>query len=371
MESALYATEDVALKMSDAAGSTELNVQRTHVGLMASLLGVRLGFAPSDSVVLDARLLQGRTTVSFDNDSSRPQAESTFFSVLPSLEFLLATGESVRPFISGTLGYRAGSTSVGGEETGNYSDVVYGASGGIHVFATPSFSIAFAVSALGLSGSGKEGTLDYDQSGSLFSLMVGLNGWIGGSVAGGGTAAPAPPEPRAPEAAAVPSTVPAPNAQSATPPAVAVQEGLVGTSIAFYGAGTVRLSGRPSQNGRLITVRLVPSSAHDLSSCTSVTFVVGDRSYALEDLQNGTEAIGMVPAPYLQGKLDIMAVAAAGESSQSAHLLVCGKQRWGIGQSVRATFYRFFGTFREEARRAGTWLEEGEERVEGAEGPVP
>jgi hypothetical protein len=180
----------------------------TSAGVGAAALGVDLGYAAGDYIVIGGRVFWQTQSISV---GSTDLGSQSFVSILPYVEATLSPGSRIRPAFGGTLAYASRSTESEDGDGSSFSALGFGAYGGVHFFATETFSISPLLMIAYVSGSSDPGGADASEIDVFF--VVELAGWIGGRreeppaqtppgwtgpQTGWGGSAPAPPQPQPP-----------------------------------------------------------------------------------------------------------------------------------------------------------------------------
>lgn len=203
-----------AVKLSLDAGVVDLDVfpdryNQFTLGVGGLSLGPGIGYLVTDGFAIGARTSFGFTVF----DPTTPgDTVSGVAALVPYFEALIGDGDIV-PFVGGQLGFVAQFPD--GRDA--YASAIVGAFGGVHIFATPSFSVSPFASINFLYDGGLE------RAGLGLALGFSLVGWIGGS---GGEAAPMGPGEPAPADNPEPVWQPPPSQGSSAPPASDPEGGL-------------------------------------------------------------------------------------------------------------------------------------------------
>ncbi|MEC7520067.1 MAG: hypothetical protein VYE22_09395 [Myxococcota bacterium] len=149
-----------------------------QVGLTPSQLGFGASYMVLENLAIGARTSFGFVLV----DPAAPgDSIAGQISLLPFVEAVLPMGETMAAFVGGQLGFVADFPDV----RDPYASLTAGAFGGIHIFASDSFSI----SPFGQLNFLYRG--DAERAGFQIVLGFSLVGWIGGGESPGGGAQPA------------------------------------------------------------------------------------------------------------------------------------------------------------------------------------
>lgn len=369
LEAIMVETQSVSVKgtFTDESGEEQIvdsQLDRSSSGLLASTLGLGLGLGFGDHVVLGARILQGSQGVKI-NDGVETTSSSVSF--LPFAEFLLSSHTPFQPYLGVTAGIRTGSTEVDNDEVSNFDSTLTGLNLGAHIFVSDSFSIDPALSFLYVSETAEEtvgGSLEpvkLEGSGTLILLSFGLTGWLGSN--SGPAPAPAPRRRRAPrqdpdvtqEAAAradEPEHIPTPGVTSASEEEVVLRMQLVNR-------GTLRLAGKPAQDGRRIEAHLLAYGDPVFESCSDISLRVGDDAVNVSatDVRYGRKPRGDSGIDILQGKLDIVDLAtfvkASKDYKDDPRITACGEE-YAFTMAQTSSIKEFAQKFVKAAKQAGT-----------------
>lgn len=132
-------------------------------------VGVSVGFQIIEPLIIGARTGFGAFVSHVDTPG--PLDHQTFtsglFALIPYVEYMFLTG-NIRPFVGGELGFQLTFPDGGDTQAG----FIAGALGGVHIFATPSFSIS-PTAFLDFIYRGAD-----ENAGFAFGGVVTLQGWI-------------------------------------------------------------------------------------------------------------------------------------------------------------------------------------------------
>jgi hypothetical protein len=158
--------DGVDASMSDASFS-----------LASTSFGPGVSYGIDDTWMIGARASFITRTMSWQNDVV-PEATSSGLGLYVSAEYLLGEG-SVRPFVGPLAGIESTSASSGGAKA-SASNLLLGVQGGLHAFATSSFSIDPSVLLAYTTGSTGPEDHSLDVSGFTIGLRLAMSGWLGG-----------------------------------------------------------------------------------------------------------------------------------------------------------------------------------------------
>lgn len=357
LQSSFYASDAVTVELD----GEEDDFTRRRVGIGGLGLGASLGFAIGEYVVLGARV--GYDSQTIDSGSSSSETTISSHLALGNVEAVLMPGSRTRPMFMGLLGLIGSTTTVGTSEL-TFSGFAFGFGGGVHLFATETFSITPSLSFIWSSGSadlrgedefGDSVSTELDQSQFTVMLAVELAGWIGGQPTqapppewGAGGAPPAgpgqappgwmgtPPPPSAPRGSVQLPPLP-PNPVTGEVPLSQATMDLVAT---WSAPDTVEL--RMRAWGMQARFR----------NCTSFTLRDGTSELPLEVVDNRIGALGrgveeVVIARAPRAALERMLAAPA------PAVTLCGTA-WQLDAQARNMLDMFLRRLREQAQRYGT-----------------
>lgn len=321
-----------------SAGS-DITATDTTFGPTASGLGFELGFGLTESWLVGIQLLGSSATSGTDSPGATDLKASSY-SLLPRVEYVLAPGSPVAPYLGATLGLRGSSVSGAPGAKASTSDFALGGVAGLRVFALPGFSIDPSVTLLGSTGKERLDGQSFDRGGFTFLLGVALSGWLdsGGS----------PPE--APSAGtSLPRSPPGFGAQSAT--LDTDDDGTIRSDIAVGSGRQLRLMGRPLREGKEVLVTFIDNDAESpsLSQCREIRAIIDGDEQTLSEprpVPGASSALQVLVAPSLLQSL--------GNANHVANLVLCGRT-WQVTRDAQLTMLKFFSHFRESAQRYGHW----------------
>jgi hypothetical protein len=196
LNSAFYVSESTTLTVPDrfvdpggGSGSMDFDMTNVRLGIGGPALGADLGFVASTQLVVGGRLAWSSVTAESDE---REIGSGSSFMLLPYLEFMPGTpGATVRAAMTVMLGYMTSSTTSfdsSGDTTfeTSTSGLAFGASIGMHVFGTPTFTVSPSFGVIYSTGSTESGSGGSSSGDSIDSsvltvlLAVELAGWMGG-----------------------------------------------------------------------------------------------------------------------------------------------------------------------------------------------
>lgn len=253
MDGTAYVNESATLTVN----GQDTSFTGTQYGLFGSGLGAGYAYGISPTLVFGAHVAHAHTSVTADNKTS----EQSALWVLPTLEIYLSSSGAVRPYLAPSVGFTVASATVDGQDAYSWTSIAAGASAGVHLFATDTFSIAPNGGVFMTSGTGDFGGTSVDRKSVVVQLNLSFAGWIGGKP----ERAPVTPEPTRVD------SVPPPPARSAPPrPPLSVAAG--------DGGRTVSLLPPPVRGTQRVRVILaLPGGQDALATCTAMTIVAGDR----------------------------------------------------------------------------------------------
>ena len=149
--------------------TTSATTSTTTFGVLGAGTGFGVGYMATPNVLIGARVQI--TSTSIDGGGTARAVQGTDVGLLPRFEYLF-DGTVARPFLAGM----AGVSSSSGDGIATLTAFQFGASFGVHAFATDSVSFDPMVTALRFSGSAS----DLDVSGYRVLVTFGLSAWLGG-----------------------------------------------------------------------------------------------------------------------------------------------------------------------------------------------
>jgi hypothetical protein len=313
-------THDKSAMSTDPDGTTG---SRTLFGLGAAGLGVGVGYAVSENVVLGGRVL----AVVGENKVANTHAEESSLRVLPYAEYAFDLGLG-RPFLALNAGYSGGSAGSAALETST-STWLIGPSAGAHVFAGPSFSLDIGLQALLQKGTSKAQDVSVSTSGYSVGLTVGISGWL--VTASRPEEAPARVETPAPEAATM-------NENGALEASIALDlpNRIGGVRVAF--------TGDPNLDAKRISVTVTGQRAGDDSTpCEAPTLDVDGAIVALENVRSSRGGFGKSMVAQ-RGSLPIEELRKLVTSVDDSWLVLCS-QRVLILPAAKRRVARFVSGF--------------------------
>lgn len=190
---ALMLTVSSVASAQPSAGQLRLHNDNNVVGIsfFPDVVGVyQIGMTPSSLgfgasyMVIDNLAIGARTSFGFALVDPATPGDSIAgqISLLPFVEAVFPMGDPLAAFVGGQLGFTADFPDF----RDPYASIVAGVFGGVHVFATDSFSF----SPFGQINMLYRG--DAERAGFQILLGFSIVGWIGGGESPGGGAAPAP-----------------------------------------------------------------------------------------------------------------------------------------------------------------------------------
>jgi hypothetical protein len=308
---------------------------------------VDLGYLIADAVALGVRFAWSSSTVTFEGDDIGSQGS---LMLLPYVEWVLLEGERIRPAFGATIGLlgRTVSTTFDDETTErSYSGFLYGATAGVHFFASETFSIAPVLGLFFSDGSTETDTPGtdpdpVDTSVVTVMLAVELAGWIGGGPA---------PSPTLGGPATHPDEGETPRAQS-PPPAVVAPPGAVTGGVALGGGVWLRLAGtwqHPDTAQARLHLIGMQARFRDcdvlIMSDGAQTLRASRRDYRIGPLASGVEEVATFELR--RTTLEHLAESAA------PSLALCDV-RWDLDARMRGPLDIFARRLRSEAARFGT-----------------
>ncbi|MEZ4219969.1 MAG: hypothetical protein R3B13_03500 [Polyangiaceae bacterium] len=343
LDATVLSSESLTLEPKDG-NLPSVDVTETSVGLFASSLGIGVGYAPSDAVVLGAKVQQGITTRTFDSDAVG-NYETSQLTLLPYFEFILSPGAGFQPYLGAAAGLRTFETTNGDVTISKGSTFLVGIGAGGHGFATSDFSIDPAIGVYRVSGTETIGDSEFSHGGWAVLASFSLSGWIGATAAERRREEPVAFERSAEESP--PETRPRPRPRRAASSTrddreapVADANGTITTTLKLRGA-TLTLTGQPASPSS-VTLRMTALGVRKrLEECKSFVLVAGKEQSAVSDLKYAHRASGSYLTEALQGSVPSGAIAALGEAQGTAHVRACDMELT-LGMPERAKMYDFF-----------------------------
>jgi hypothetical protein len=336
-------------KMPLSGPQPELTSSQTTVGLVGSGIGIGLGGAVHENVVIGARVSAGQS----DTEILSQQSSTTSVMLMPSVEFLFGDGEPAHPFIAVNGGYRTQTVSPGGGTDTVAQSFMIGGGFGAHLFVTPSFSIDPAANIFYTTGSIESGNVKYDMSGTTIWVNIGFSGWI--------RRPPPIPAAEPPAGTAMPAATAPPPAPA--PARVNDDRGRLTTSFALDVLPTdppgqrlrVVLSGEPRADGQSASVVVTGIVAtKEEPACAAAELAVDATTTPFSQVHPTTRAGFSASEVTIEMKSDVQPIQRLAESHGEATITVCGVKR-PVSQESRTNVYDWMEQFRAKARSAGTW----------------
>lgn len=290
--------EVVGLESRTASGGPTAGGTSTTVGLglPGSSQGVGVGYGVAEDFLLGARLQLSSRSMAVEGLDAPVSSTTVGLHARPELLF----GEgSARPFLGLDLGYTSTVASSGAGARQRSSGAALGATLGVHLFATDSFSIDPSATVAYVTGSERFAGVGVDTSGPAVSVGLALSGWLGSARA------------RAREAEAPSSE----DAASSPPPGRAAS--VAGSwTLALEGGARVTFAAADDGTSDAAVRYITPERWPELESCRSITFSTERRELELGPLERTTVVGGSAVLLVLTGRLplgDVQAVAVAEE----------------------------------------------------------
>lgn len=283
-------------------GGDTLTYSASSLGLFGAGLGAGYHYGVGSSVLLGAHVATARSAVEIQGT----KAEQSSLWLMPEVSILLTDRGAVRPFLTAGVGLAQSSSASDGRTLWTWTSLAAGATGGVHLFATPTFSIDPHVGAFYTSGSGDFGGDGVQRTSVVLLAGVSLSGWLGTQ-----------PSPRAPQDEA-PGF--APEEQAATP-SLAPPPPRTGLVVpAGEGGQSMRLVPGVHGTKRVRVILVHPGKQDVIRGCASMTLISGDRrvEVAAERIRAGNTGSEQALAAYV----DIGAL--AGDTGIAAE--ACGEQ---------------------------------------------
>ena len=161
---------------ADREGTTT-DESTMRFGIIPSELGINVGYAFLDQLVLGARVQSSVFSYSHNREGADSDTSGFGLSFRPYCEYVLSPGDDIEWLVYGTLGIQTRSSSADGASASQL-DFALGAGGGAHVVLSDLVSID-PVAEIGYAiGSLSEPAREFDLSTLVVSVRAGISLWL-------------------------------------------------------------------------------------------------------------------------------------------------------------------------------------------------
>ena len=161
----------------DADEDIESSTTNLRIGIVTSDLGLNVGYAFVDQLVVGSRLQISTRSGTTDNGGVEEDTSEFAWLLQPYGEYVFTPGETLEWLALASLGVRGVSQDVGGTERNGFSFLM-AIGGGAHIVLSHWASIDPLVELGYLLGSQSDAGVDYSQSALFVSVRAGLSIWL-------------------------------------------------------------------------------------------------------------------------------------------------------------------------------------------------